>query len=95
MTSVAPMTQRNQVLFRIIAQSAPRSEVVNLEILQRPAPLATPAVPPQHPLAECCVQFRIQAHPRSLLSKKTLLVGLRPRSLRMLERAAQFPNLTH
>ena len=44
--------------------------MVNLEILQRPAPLAAPTVTLQDSLAERCVHFRIESEPRASLPSK-------------------------
>jgi hypothetical protein len=67
----APMAQTtkcDQVFFRVVPKQAPRSDVVNFEILQRPASLA--AVPLQHSQPKCLVQFRIEPQSRSSLPCK-------------------------
>jgi hypothetical protein len=68
--SVARITKCDQVLFRVIPQLAPRSNVVNLEILQRTASLAAPTVTLQDFLAERCVKFRIEPQPRLSLPRR-------------------------
>ena len=66
--SVARITKRDQVLFCVISQLAPRSDVVNLKILQRPASLAAPTVALQDSLAACSVRIRIEPRIRAGIS---------------------------
>ena len=49
-----------QILGRVIAQSAPRLNVMDLKILHAPARLATPAVSLQDFAAELAISFRIK-----------------------------------
>jgi len=64
---MARITKCDHVFFRVVPKQAPRPDVVNLEILQRPASLAAPTVAVQDSLAECGVRFRVEAQPRSSL----------------------------
>ena len=49
-----------QILVSVIAQSAPRPNVVDLKIFHSSAPLATPAIPLQDFPAELAIGFRIK-----------------------------------
>ncbi len=60
---MACTTQGDQVFLRIITKRTPGADMVKLEILQRPASLAAPAVALQDVLPECRVQFRVEAQP--------------------------------
>ena len=64
---MAQITKCDQVFFRVVTKQAPRPDVVNLEILQRPALLAAPTVAVQDSLAECGVRFRVETQPGSFL----------------------------
>ena len=50
----------DEILSRIIAQAAPRLNVMDLKIFRSPADLATPAVPLQDLMAELTVGFSVQ-----------------------------------
>ena len=58
--SVTPCTQGHQILCRVIAQATPRLNVMDLETLDAPARLATPAVSLQNLTAELTISFRIK-----------------------------------
>jgi len=64
---MAQTTKGDQVFFRVVPKQAPRPDVVNFEILQRPASLAAPAVAVQDCLTECGVWFRAEKQPGSSL----------------------------
>jgi hypothetical protein len=66
LASMAKTTKCDQVFFRIVTKRTAGADVVNLEILQRPASLAPPSVPLQHSLVKCSAQFRIQAQLKGL-----------------------------
>ena len=57
---VARRAEGDQVFRDIIAQSAPRPNVVDLKIRHAPAPLATPAVSLQDFAAELAISSRIK-----------------------------------
>ncbi len=63
--------QCNQVPFRVGSQSAPRSDVMNLEVLRRSAVLALPAVAFQNLFAKFVVSLPIESKARSLLTQCT------------------------
>jgi len=54
---VAPNTKSHQILGRVITQSAPRLNVMDLKTLHAPARLATPAVSLQDFTAKLTVGF--------------------------------------
>jgi hypothetical protein len=56
--------QRDQVLFGILTTLTPKLLVVNLQIQSASADLASPAITPQHLLAESLVQPWIKPQPR-------------------------------
>jgi hypothetical protein len=60
-------TKNNQIVSSVIAELAPRPNVMNLEILHPPAYLAAPAVPLQNFLTELLIvlKFQFQAWPSS------------------------------
>jgi hypothetical protein len=58
---MARTAQGDQVCLRIITKGAPETEMVNLEILQRSASPAAPAVALQDFLPERRVQFPVEA----------------------------------
>jgi hypothetical protein len=64
---MARCAQGDQILGSVIAQMAPRLNVVNLKIFHPPARLATPAISLQDFLTELAISFRInpQAGPLS------------------------------
>ena len=62
---VASGTQCDEILFAVISGSAPKPNVVYLEILRAPAQLATPTVPFEHLLMKDLVVFRIKPNPLS------------------------------
>jgi len=90
-TSVAPVTKRDQVLFRVIPECAPRSNVVNLEILQRPTPLAAPTVALQYSLAKYSVQSRIPRDSEKRVHPFTLNVA----TLMAIDSSAIFASSSH
>jgi hypothetical protein len=53
-------TKSHQVLCHVIAQSAPRLNVMDLKILHAPAPLTSPSVSLQDLAAELAISFRIK-----------------------------------
>jgi hypothetical protein len=57
---VALDTKSYEILSRIIAQAAPRPNVVDLEIHHAPARLATPAISLQNFTAELAISFRMK-----------------------------------
>jgi hypothetical protein len=57
---MASDVQGDEILIRIIAQAAPRLNVMDLKILHPPARLAMPAVSLQHFAAELAIRFRIK-----------------------------------
>jgi hypothetical protein len=65
--SVASSTKCHQVLGSVIAQSTPRPNVMDLNILHSPARLTTPAISLQNFMAELAIGFWIkpQARPHS------------------------------
>ncbi len=52
-----------EILSRIIAQSAPRLNVMDLKIFHSPAPLASPAISFQDFPAELAIGFRVKLQP--------------------------------
>ena len=56
---VAPDTKSYEILRRIIAQAAPRLNVMDLQTLDAPAGLAAPAVPLQDLAAELPLSFSV------------------------------------
>jgi hypothetical protein len=58
--SMARRAEGDQILSSVIAQSAPRPNVVDLKILHAPAPLATPAISLQDFPAKLAISFRIK-----------------------------------
>ena len=61
---VAPDTESDQILGRVIAQAAPWLDVMNLKILRLPAALATPTVSLKYFKAELAVSFRFKLEAR-------------------------------
>jgi hypothetical protein len=57
---VAPDTKSNQILGRVVTQSASRLNVMDLKTLRSPAPLATPAISFQDFAAELAISFEIK-----------------------------------
>ena len=55
-------TKSYQILSGVIAQTAPRLNMVNLKTHDATAPLATPAVSIQHFAAKLAICFRIKLH---------------------------------
>jgi len=53
----------NQILGRVIAQAAPRLNVMDLKTLHSPAPLATPAISLQDFPTESAIRFRLKPQP--------------------------------
>ena len=102
---VASRTKSNQILGRVITQTAPRLNVMNLKTLDAPARLTTPAVSLQDFAAELAIGFRIKprtwsfrADPRQSVtctfSRSCFLSGFgRPITSRVREgnRASWFP----
>jgi hypothetical protein len=58
--SVTFCTKSNKILGRIIAQVAPRLNVMDLKILHAPAGLTSPAISLQNFTAELAIRFRIK-----------------------------------
>jgi hypothetical protein len=75
---MARITQGDQVFLRIVAEGTPEADMVNLEILQRPASLTAPTVALQDSLAECRVRFRVETQPGSSLPNWNLRIPLYP-----------------
>ena len=59
-------TESYEILGRIIAQAAPRLNVMDLKILHAPARLATPSISLQNFVAELAISFRIKPQARPL-----------------------------
>ena len=57
---VAPGTKSYEILIRIIAQLAPRLNVMDLKAFDTPARLATPVVPLQNFTAELAISLRVE-----------------------------------
>jgi hypothetical protein len=57
---MAGCAKGNQILERVIAQSAPRPNVMDLKILHASTGLATPAVSIQHFAAKLAICFRVK-----------------------------------
>jgi hypothetical protein len=57
---MAPRTKGDQILGRVIALSAPRLNVVNLQIFHPPARLTTPSVSLQNFAAELAIGFGVK-----------------------------------
>jgi hypothetical protein len=57
---VASVTQRDQVVLRIIAALAAKILVMNFQVRSGPATLASPAITAQHLGSESIVQFEIK-----------------------------------
>ena len=65
---MARRAEGDQILGSVIAQSAPRLNVMDLKILHSPARLATPAVSLQNFAAELAISFRIKPQAGPLCS---------------------------
>jgi hypothetical protein len=65
-------TKGYQVLSRVIAEAAPRLNVMDLKIFRAPAELATPTVPLQNFVAELtiCLKVKLQAWPLGSMSSQ-------------------------
>jgi hypothetical protein len=57
---VAADAKRYEILSRIIAQAAPRLDVMDLKAFNMPAILAAPAVPLQNFTAELAISLRLK-----------------------------------
>ena len=57
---MARRAESDQILGSVIAQSAPRLDVMDLKIFHSPARLATPAISPQNFTAKLAISFRIK-----------------------------------
>jgi hypothetical protein len=57
---MARSAEGDQILGRIIAQSAPPPNVMDLKIVHAPARLTTPTISFQNFLAELAISFRIK-----------------------------------
>jgi hypothetical protein len=55
--SVTVRAKRNEILFGIMAQLAPRADVVNLKIARRAAILAAPSIASEHLAGELAIRF--------------------------------------
>ncbi len=64
-------TKSYQILGRVIAEVAPRLDVVDLKIFRSSAELATPTVPLQDFTAQLLINFGLELHARSFGSKST------------------------
>ena len=60
---MARCAEGDQILGSVIAQSAPRLNVMDLKIFHSPARLATPAISLQDFPAELAISFRIKPQP--------------------------------
>jgi hypothetical protein len=60
---MARRAETDQILGSVIAQSAPRPNVLDLKIFHSPAPLASPAVSLQDLAAELAIRFRVKPRP--------------------------------
>jgi hypothetical protein len=69
-TGVAPATQRNQVLLRIITGLAAKFLVMNLQIGHRAAGLASPSIATEYLVAELFVWLGIEPQARLLRSEE-------------------------
>ena len=63
---MARCTEGDQILGGVIAQSAPRLNVMDLKAFHAPARLATPAISFQDFAAELAISFRIEPQPGPL-----------------------------
>jgi hypothetical protein len=63
---MARRAEGDQILGSVIAQSAPRLNVMDLKILHAPARLATPAISLQDFAAELAISFRLKPQPWAL-----------------------------
>ena len=61
---MARCAEGDQILGNVIAESAPRLNVMDLKILHAPARLATPAISLQDFAAELAISFRIKPQAR-------------------------------
>jgi hypothetical protein len=68
---VARGTKSYQILACVIAEAAPRLDVMDLKIFRSSAGLATPAVPLRDSTAELAISFWLEFQPRSFGSKST------------------------
>ena len=57
---VAPGTKSNQILGRVVTQSAARLDMMDLNTPDAPARLAAPAISLQHLGAELAIGFRVK-----------------------------------
>jgi hypothetical protein len=57
---VAPHAKSYQILGRVIAEAAPRLNVMNLKLIHLPTTLATPAVSLQDFTAELTISFSVK-----------------------------------
>ena len=62
---VAFITQRDQILFLVIARLAAEFQVMYLQVLHAPADLASPVVPLQHLPMQRAVALRIESESRT------------------------------
>jgi hypothetical protein len=60
---MTPGAEGDEVLFGIVAESAPRADVMDLEVGRAAAGLAAPGVPLQHLLAQLTIGLRVEAKP--------------------------------
>jgi hypothetical protein len=57
---MARRAERDQIIGRVIAQSTPRLNVMDLKTFRSSAPLASPAISLQNFTAELTISFRIK-----------------------------------
>ena len=67
--TVAISAERNQIFVCVVAQPAPRANVVDLKAIGAATGLASPAVALQDFGAEFAIRVRVQPKPRSPWSK--------------------------
>jgi hypothetical protein len=68
-------TKSYHILGRVIAEAAPRLNVMDLKILRSPAELATPTVPLQNFIAELTVCFKVELHAWPLGSMSSQVIA--------------------
>ena len=52
--------ERNEILFGVISQLAPRAEVMDLEVLRDSAVLTAPPIPRKHPAGEPTIRLGLK-----------------------------------
>jgi hypothetical protein len=66
---MARRAECNQIIQSVSAELAPLCQVMNLQVLRRPAVLASPAISFEHPVAEYAVFFDAKLQSGALLAK--------------------------